>query len=130
MELNTQMSSSKTMTLLVQNLTKDDVFHNLEDIDFDITLEDLKCLLEIESQIPVSDQVIFFKSQELKDDFKKLSDSGVTNNDMLTLTKSNALVTQGSSNLNASDQNLLNNFFTDLSRDIRAPKQNFNQMFN
>jgi hypothetical protein len=59
------MSSSKTMTLLVQNLTKDDVFHNLEDIDVDVTLEDLKCLLEIESQIPVIDQVIFFKSQEL-----------------------------------------------------------------
>jgi len=37
------------MTLLVQNLTKDDVFHNLEDIDVDVTLEDLKCLLEIES---------------------------------------------------------------------------------
>jgi hypothetical protein len=42
------------MTLLVQNLVKEDVFHNLE-VDTDITVEDLKCLLEIESQIPVSD---------------------------------------------------------------------------
>ena len=45
------MNQAKTMTLLVQNLTKDDVFHNLEDLDADITVEDLKCLLEIESQI-------------------------------------------------------------------------------
>jgi len=76
-----------TMTLLVQNLAKDDEFHNLEDIDHDITVEDIKCLLEIESQIPVSDQVLFFKSQELTQEFKKLVDYGVTNNDMLTLTK-------------------------------------------
>jgi hypothetical protein len=53
------------MTLLVQNLTKDDEFHNLEDVDVDITLEDLKCLLEIESKIPVSDQAIFFKNTQL-----------------------------------------------------------------
>lgn len=53
--------SNQTMTLLVQNLTKEDVYHNLEDVDLEITLEDLKCLLEIESMIPVSDQVVFFK---------------------------------------------------------------------
>ncbi len=42
------------MTLLVQNLLKNDEFHSLE-VESDITLEDFKCLLEIESQIPVSD---------------------------------------------------------------------------
>ncbi len=42
-------SANQTMTLLVQNLTKDDVYHNLEDVELGITLEDLKCLLEIES---------------------------------------------------------------------------------
>ena len=80
------------MTLLVQNIIKDDTFHNLEDVDIDITVEDLKCLLEIESSIAVSDQVIFFKNVELKDDFKKLVDLGVTNNDMLTLTKQAGVV--------------------------------------
>jgi hypothetical protein len=75
------------MTLLVQNLTKDDVFHNLEDVETTITVEDLKCLLEIESQIPVSDQVLFFKNTELNQDFKRLVDCGVSNNDMLTLTR-------------------------------------------
>ncbi len=32
------------LTLLVQNLTKDDVFHSLE-VERDVTVEDLKCLL-------------------------------------------------------------------------------------
>jgi len=40
---------NKTITLLVQNITKDDAFHNFDDVDIDITVEDLKCLLEIES---------------------------------------------------------------------------------
>ena len=42
------------MTLLVQNLVKEDTFHSL-DVEMDVTVDDLKCLLEIESQIPVSD---------------------------------------------------------------------------
>jgi len=65
------------MTLLVQNLTKSDVFHNLEDVENDATVEDLKCLLEIESQLPVSEQALFFKNQEMNYDTKKLVDYGV-----------------------------------------------------
>ena len=38
----------------LRNLTKDDVFHSIE-VDADITVEDLKCILEIESSIPVLD---------------------------------------------------------------------------
>ena len=82
------------MTLLVQNLTKEDVFHNL-DVDEDITVEDLKCLLEIESQIPVNDQAIFFRSTELNQDAKKLKDCGISNNDMLTLTRSAGVIGGG-----------------------------------
>lgn len=40
----------------------------------------------------------------------------------------------GGGNLGQSDQNLLDNFFTTLNQDVqqiqRAPKMNFNQMFN
>ena len=79
-------SNSQTMTLLVQNLTKDDVFHSIE-CDNDVTVEDFKCLLEIESMIPVNDQALFFKNQELVQDNKKLTDVGVGNNDMLSVTK-------------------------------------------
>lgn len=81
-----QVSNNQMMTLLVQNLSKDDEFHNL-DVEANVTVEDLKCLLEIESSIPVSDQVLFFKNEELKSDTKKLSDYGVTNNDMLMMSK-------------------------------------------
>ena len=45
-------SQNNEMTLLVQNLTKEDEFHSL-DVETDINLEGLKCLLEIESGIPV-----------------------------------------------------------------------------
>ena len=69
--------SAENMTLLVQNLTKSDVFHNLEDVENDATVEDLKCLLEIESQLPVSEQALFFKNQEMNNDTKKLVDYGV-----------------------------------------------------
>jgi len=81
----------KTMELLVQNLTSDDQFHNLE-VDLDVTVEDLKCLLEIESGIPVSDQAVFYKNNELKEDSKKLTAYGVGNNDMLMLTKSTGVM--------------------------------------
>jgi hypothetical protein len=49
------MQADKELTLLVQNLTKEDALQNL-DVDVEITVEDLKCLLEIESMISVSDQ--------------------------------------------------------------------------
>lgn len=48
------MSKEQTMELLIQNLMDEDKFHNLE-IDTDATVEDLKCLLEIESGMPVND---------------------------------------------------------------------------
>lgn len=67
-------------------MTSEDKFHNLE-VDKDVTVEDLKCLLEIESGMPVSEQAIFFRNQELKEDAKKLVDHGIGNNDMLMMTK-------------------------------------------
>lgn len=100
------------------------------DVDTDITVEDLKCLLEIESQIPVNEQALFFKNKELNEDAKKLTACGVSNNDMLMLTKTSGLIGGGRSNVNQSDQDLLNNFFTQLNQDIARPKMNFKQMFN
>lgn len=48
-------------------------------------------------------------------DQKKLVDFGVTNNDMISLTKSAGVIKRGGGgNLNQNDQNLLNNFFTSL----------------
>jgi hypothetical protein len=59
--------NNQQLTILVQNLLKEDVFHNIEEIDASATVEDLKCLLEIESGIPVQDQVLFFRNRELDD---------------------------------------------------------------
>jgi DNA damage-inducible protein 1 len=73
------------MTLLVQNLLKEDAYYNL-DVEIDVTVEDLKCLCEIEAQIPVSEQAIFFKNKELSENSKRLSEYGVGNNDMIMLT--------------------------------------------
>ena len=93
------MQSNKTMSLLIQNLQIDDDFHNLE-VDIDITVEDLKCLLEIEARVPVNDQALFFRNQELNNDSKKLTDCGVSNNDMLTLTKNSNVISKGGKQLN------------------------------
>ena len=124
-------SKNNEMTLLVQNLTKEDEFHSL-DVEMDITVEGLKCLLEIESSIPVDQQAIFYKNKELNQDTKKLVDCGISNNDMLTLTKTSALIGGGGQGLNQNDQNLLSGFFNQLNKDVATarPKQSFNQMFS
>lgn len=83
-------NTTASMTLLVQNILTD-VFHNLEDLENDITVEDLKCLVEVESQLPVHEQALFYKNKELDQDFKKLVDYGVSNNDMITLTKKSSV---------------------------------------
>ena len=87
------------------------MFHNLEDLDLDVTVEDLKCLLEIESSIPVSEQVLFFKNKEMSDEFQKLTHYGVSNNDMITLTQKSIVLQPTARNVNSNDQNLLNDFF-------------------
>lgn len=123
-------SKANTMTLLVQNILTD-VFHNLEDLDNDITVEDLKCLIEIESQIPVHEQALFFRDKELNQDLAKLETFGITNNDMITLTKKSHTQQRQLAQLNQSDQSLLDGFFAQVSQQISTqPKLTFNQMFN
>jgi hypothetical protein len=61
------------------------------------------------------EQAIFFKNAELNEDTKKLVACGVSNNDMLTLTKSSALLNRSGGGVNSNDQNLLNSFFSSLS---------------
>jgi hypothetical protein len=123
---------TNSMTLLVQDILTD-IFHNLEDLENNITVEDLKCLIEVESSIPVHEQALFFKNKELDNDMKKLIDCGVTNNDMITLTKKSNVQQKPkpSGGLNNMDKNLLDGFFTSVKKDIsRKPNLTFNQMFN
>ena len=53
------------MTLLVQNLLMNDEFYSLS-VDVSVTVEVLKCMLEIEAKIPPSEQVIYYKNREIK----------------------------------------------------------------
>ena len=74
------------MRVLVLNQTSEDRTHLLE-VEPDATVEDLKCLLEVESGLAVADQAIFFGNNKLKEDAKKLTDYGIGNDEMLTMKK-------------------------------------------
>ena len=51
---------SAMITLLIQDLREDDKFHHIE-CESDSTVEDLKCLINIESQVEVEKQELFFR---------------------------------------------------------------------
>ena len=50
------------------------------------TLEELKCILETETQIPVAQQFLFHKGSAMTQNDKKLSSYGIKNQDILKLT--------------------------------------------
>ncbi|CAG8597659.1 11143_t:CDS:10 [Scutellospora calospora] len=62
------------------------VIHNIE-VDSQIELENLKALIESETEIPPADQILSYHGQELTDPKKTLEQYGVIENDMLLLTK-------------------------------------------
>lgn len=74
------------MKITVDNTIKDD-FHVLE-VDDNGTVEDLKVLLEVETQIPIEDQLLVFQNSFLQDDTSKLKHLGMRNNDIGKLIKS------------------------------------------
>ena len=76
------------ITLLIQDLNKDDVFYYVE-CDDDATVEDLKCLISVQSNIQVEQQVLYFRQDILRTDDKLLKSFGIQNNDMINLGISN-----------------------------------------
>jgi hypothetical protein len=68
------------MKITVDNMIKDD-FHSLE-LEDNATVEDLKVLLEVTAQVPISDQQILFNNNVLNDDRIKLQNFGINNNDI------------------------------------------------
>lgn len=79
------MVSQKDITLLVQDIMHDDKFYHIE-IAEDATVEELKCLIAIQSTIDPERQVLTFRSQVLRDDSKKIVDHyGIRNNDMVNM---------------------------------------------
>jgi len=75
--------------LLVQDLTKEDKYYHIE-IDADATVEELKCLIAIESTIDPERQILTYRQAILKLDNKKLTEQyGIQNNDMINMNISN-----------------------------------------
>jgi hypothetical protein len=92
------------LSLLIQDLGKDEVFYHVE-TDGDATVEDLKCLITVQSNIQVEQQVLYFRQDILRTDDRTLKSFGIQNNDMINL---------GISNLSSADQDLMQNFFGNL----------------
>jgi hypothetical protein len=76
------------MELKVQDLSKTNVFYNIE-CEPDATVEDLKCLITIQSGIDLERQVLYFRQEVLNQDSKKLSECGIFTNDMINMGLSN-----------------------------------------
>lgn len=113
-------SSTAMLTLLVQDLQKNDKFYNIE-IPADATVEELKCLIAIESTIDPERQILTYRQQILKTDSNKIVEHhGIQNNDMINLQVTN---------LSSADQDLMMNFFSNANK-AQAPKLNQSQMFN
>lgn len=75
--------------MLVQDLTKEDKYYHIE-IDADATVEELKCLIAIESTIDPERQILTYRQAILKLDNKKLTEQyGIQNNDMINMNISN-----------------------------------------
>jgi hypothetical protein len=75
--------------LLVQDLSKEDKFYHIE-IDAAATVEELKCLVAIESTIDPERQILTYRQAVLKIDSKKLVEGyGIQNNDMINMQTSN-----------------------------------------
>ena len=83
MQVDTQ--SSSILNLLVQDLQKEDKFYHME-VHSDSTVEELKCLIAIESTIEPERQILTYKQIVLKDYNKKLVQHyGIQHNDMINL---------------------------------------------
>jgi hypothetical protein len=111
------MVSQKDITLLVQDITRDDKFYHIQ-IAEDATVEELKCLIAIQSTVDPERQVLTFRSQVLRDDAKKIVDHyGINNNDMVNMQvvnpAGNNMMGQ-SQGISQDDRALLSNFFGNL----------------
>ena len=65
-------------------MREDDKFYHVE-CEPDSSVEDLKCLINIQSQVEVERQELFFRQQMLCHDSQKLNEIGIENNDMINM---------------------------------------------
>jgi hypothetical protein len=135
------------MRLTIQDTKNDEIF-SIE-IEDDGKVEYIKILVSIERNLQVEEIVLMFNGRLLAQDFAAAKSQGIKQDDILLLTTQQAL--RGAQMLqqraparpaqpvsSANDANLLNSFFTDLSKqNIQVPQQPqrlggqnfFNQVF-
>lgn len=68
------------MKITVDNTIKDDL-HTVE-VEDSGTVEDLKVLLEVETQVPIDEQLIMFQNSFLEDNTAKLKHLGIKNGEV------------------------------------------------
>ena len=90
------------LSLLIQDLSKDDKYYHIE-CEPTASVEDIKCLISVESGIDVEAQVLYYRQEILRVDSQRISELGIENNDMINL---------GITQLSTTDQDLMNAFFT------------------
>lgn len=89
------------ITLVIQDLRFDDKFIDIE-CDPTCTVEDLKCLLNIETQVNVEQQELYFRQVMLSRDTQKLNEIGIQHKDMINMAETQ---------MSSADQDLMNAFF-------------------
>jgi len=72
------------VSLVIQDLRFDDKFYDIE-CEHDSSVEDLKCLITLESQVEVEKQELFFSQQLLQRDAAKLNELSINHGDMINM---------------------------------------------
>ncbi len=94
-------ASQRMISLVIQDLREANKFIDIE-CEVDSSVEDIKCLINIELQVEVEKQELYFRQLMLMNDSAKLNAIGINHGDMINM---------AISQLDTQDQDLMNNFF-------------------
>jgi DNA damage-inducible protein 1 len=101
------------MKITIDNTIKDDL-HNIE-VDNDGTVEDLKVLLEVETQIPIDEQLLMFMNAFLDDNTARLKQLGIVDGEIIVLQRNFRAPPQQPARTNgAGSDDFLSRFFGSL----------------
>ena len=86
-EQNQQIATnaeSAMITLVIQDLRSNNKLFEVQCAS-DCSVEDLKCMINIESQVDVAQQELFYMQVMLTNDAQQISAIGITDNDMINM---------------------------------------------
>ena len=79
------LTSTRQLTVNIVQNDREDVV--MVDVAPDMTLGNLKAVLESETNIPTAKQTLFFNNRPLPDEWRTVSGVGIRENDMITVTE-------------------------------------------